>query len=144
MLYGKVNCIKNWGRIHIVSRANDIVISTHHISIRNRLKWTQAVINSLNNIGIGGDSRNERVHKTAMKRMSDIFHQEAFTEINRDRSKLRTCGKIKSKIGMEKYLLRIPNVEKRIIVSRFCLSNHDLIEKCRHHKLELNQRNCPF
>ena len=24
MLYGKVNCIKNWGRIHIVSRANDI------------------------------------------------------------------------------------------------------------------------
>ena len=99
MLYGKVNCIKNWGRIHVVSRANDTVISTHHISIRNRLKWTQAIIDSLNNIGIGGDSRNELVHKTAMKRMSDIFHQEAFTEINRDRSKLRTYGKIKSKIG---------------------------------------------
>ena len=111
MLYGKVNCIKNWGRIHIVSRANDIVILTHHISIRNRLKWTQALIDSLNNIGIGGDSRNELVHKTAMKRMSDIFHQEAFMEINRDRSKLRTYGKIKSKLGMEKYLLRILNVD---------------------------------
>ena len=80
-----------------------------------------------------------------MKRRSDIFHQEAFTEINRDRSKLRTYGKIKSKIGMEKYLLRIPNVEKRIIVSRFRLFNHDLMtEKGRRHKLELNQRYCPF
>ena len=73
-----------------------------------------------------------------MKRMSDIFHQEAFTEINGDRSKLRTYGKIKSKIGTEKYLLRI-------ILSRFRLSNHNLmIEKGRHQKLQLNQRNYPF
>ena len=86
MLYGKVNCIKNWGRIHIVSRATDIVISTNHISIRNRLKWTQAVIDSLNNIGICGDSRNELVHKTAMKRMSDIFHQETYVRYIPSRS----------------------------------------------------------
>ena len=145
MLYGKKNCIKNWGRIHILGRANDIVISTHHISIRNSLKWTQAVTDCLNSMGIGGLSRNECIHKTAIKRMTDIFHQEAFAEINREGSKLRTYGKIKTEIGMEKYLCCIPNVEMRIAVSRIRLSNHDLmIEKGRHLKLELSRRNCPF
>ena len=145
MLFAKKNCIKNWGRIHIIGKANEIVMSTHHIAIRYRLKWAQAVTDCLNNIGIGGLSKNEYVHNTAIKRMTDIFHQEAFAEINRDESKLRTYAKIKTEIGIEKYLFCIPNVETRIAVSRIRLSNHDLmIEKGRHLNLEISRRNCPL
>ena len=42
MLYGKVNCIKNWGRIHIVSRANDIAISTQYIQNVRKINLTEA------------------------------------------------------------------------------------------------------
>ena len=45
--------------------------------------------------------------------MTDIFHQEAFNDINRTRSKLRTYGKRKTKIGIEKYLFCVPNIESR-------------------------------
>ena len=53
MLYGRKNCIKNWYRIHILGRTNELVLSTHNVSIENGLKWNQAVINCLNNMGIG-------------------------------------------------------------------------------------------
>ena len=37
------------------------------------------------------------------------------------------------------------NVEKRTVVTKIHLSNHDLmIEKGRHQRLHLSQRNCPF
>ena len=80
-----------------------------------------------------------------MARMVDIFHQEAFAEINRDGSKLRTYAKIKQERGISNYLSSVTNVERRITLSKIRLSNHDLmIEKGRHQKLEVNQRNCPF
>ena len=59
-----------------------------------------------------------------MKRMSDIFHQEAFAEINRDGSKLRTYAKIKQEHGIENYLNTITNVERRIHLCKTRLSNH--------------------
>ena len=96
-------------------------------------------------MGIGGGTRDALIHKPAMKRLSDILHQEAFEEINRGGSKLRTYAKIKLELGFESYLSSIQNVEKRISLSKIRLSNHDLmIEKGRHLKLEVNQRNCPF
>ena len=145
MLYGKKNCIKNWGRIHIVGSANKILIWSHLNSLENNLKWTSSVSDCLNQMGIGGGNRDVRIHKPAMKRLSDIFHQEAFAAINRDGSKLRTYAKIKLEPGLENYLSSIQNVEKRISLSKIRLSNHDLmIEEGRHLKLEVNQRNCPF
>ena len=117
MLYGRKNCIKNWYRIHILGRTNDLVLSTHNVSIENRLKWNQAVINCLNNMGIGWLSGTGNVHEKAMTRMADIFHQEAFANLAKTSSKLRTYGKIKTDIGIEKYLYHITNVETCIAVS---------------------------
>ena len=145
MLHGRKHCIKNWGRIHITRRANEIVGWSHLNSIENQLKWTLSVTDCLNRMGIGGRDIDIFVHVAAMRRMADIFHQEAFAEINRDGSKLRTYAKIKQEQGLENYLSNIKNVERRITVSKIRLSNHDLmIEKGRHQKLEINQRNCPF
>ena len=77
--------------------------------------------------------------------MTDIFHQDAFAEINRDGSKLRTYAKIKTESGFESYLMNIKTVRKRISLSRIRLSTHDLmIEKGRHSNLKVNQRTCPF
>ena len=101
MLYGKKNCIKNWGRIHIQGKANQVVLWSFTNSTQNQLKWPQSVAECLNHMGIGGGDINEFVGKSAMKRMADIFHQEAFAEINRDGSKLRTYAKIKQEQGME-------------------------------------------
>ena len=145
MLYAKKNCIKNWSRINTTGKANDIVLSINNISINNSLNWTQSVIDCLNRTGIGSESRSTSVHKTTFKRMTDIFHQEAFVEIGKDTSKLRTFGKIKTKIGIEKYLTCIKSINIRTDISRMRLSNHDLmIEKGRHLKLKRDQRVCPF
>ena len=145
MLHGRKHCIKNWGRIHITRRANEIVGWSHLNAIDNQLKWSLSVTDWLNRMGIGGRDVDKLVHVKAMRRMADIFHQEAFADINREGSKLTTYAKIKEEKGFENYLSNIKNVERRITLSKIRLSNHDLmIEKGRHLKLEVNQRNCPF
>ena len=93
MIYGEKNCVKNWARINVCERANEIVISANKTSIRQGLLWNQSVINCLNNMGLGGLIRNQFIHIKTINRMTDIFHQEAFND-NRTRSKLRTYGKI--------------------------------------------------
>ena len=54
MIYGKKNAIKNWTRIHIEGKANQIVLWTHLNSIDNQLKWSESVSECLNRMGIGG------------------------------------------------------------------------------------------
>ena len=50
MIYGKKNCVKNWVRINVCEKANEIVISANKTSIRQGLLWNQSVINCLNNM----------------------------------------------------------------------------------------------
>ena len=69
---------------------------------------------------------------TAIKRMSDIFHQESFAEINKEGNKLRTYAKIKLEKGYENYLSIMANVEKCTAVTKIRLSNHDLMIEGRH------------
>ena len=96
-------------------------------------------------MGIGGGTNDSLLPITAIKRMSGIFHQESFAEINKEGNKLRTYAKIKLEKGYENYLSIMANVEKRTAVTKIRLSNHDLmIEKGRHQRLHLSQRNCPF
>ena len=45
------------------------MLSTHNVSIRNGLKCNQAVINCLNNTGIGGLSGTENVHEKVTTRI---------------------------------------------------------------------------
>jgi len=143
MSYGRKNSIKNWSRIHIQGKANQILIWSHLNALDNELKWPLSIQNYLNRIGIGGRDINEHVEIPTMARMTDIFHQESFAEIHREGSKLRTYAKLKQEQGMESYIHNITNVEKRIALSKIRLSNHDLmIEIGRHNKLEVNQRIC--
>ena len=111
----------------------------------NELKWNVSVKKCLDLMGIGGGTNDSLLPITAIKRMSDIFHQESFAEINKEGNKLRTYAKIKLEKGYENYLSIMANVEKRTAVTKIHLSNHDLmIEKGRHQRLHLSQRNCPF
>ena len=145
MLNAKKNCIKNWARINISGKSNNLVLLANSVCKNNSLKWTLSVSDCLNRIGIGCGTQSRNIHKTSYKRMWDIFHQEAFVEISRDTSKLRTYGKIKTKIGPEKYLTSMKNIEARTNICRMRLSNHELmIEKGRHQHLRRDQRFCPF
>ena len=77
--------------------------------------------------------------------MSDIFHQNAFAQIVKETSKLRTYGQLKGSIGLEKYLLTITNTDDRSQLTKIRLSNHPLmIEKERHQSIEKQSRFCPF
>ena len=145
MLYGKKNCIKNWWRINIQGSANKMVLFFHLNSTENELKWNLSVKKCMDLMGIGGGTNDSLLPITAIKRMSDIFQQESFAEINKEGNKLRTYAKIKLEKGYENYLSIMANVEKRTAVTKIHLSNHDLmIEKGRHQRLHLSQRNCPF
>ena len=60
------------------------------------------VIDCLNRTGIGGETKRESLYKTTFTRMRDMFHQDSCAEIKKAESKLRTYGKLKTKIGMGK------------------------------------------
>ena len=75
----------------------------------------------------------------------NIFHRRAFTEITSENSKLRTYGIFKNEVREEPYLRIVKNVKDRISMSKFRLSNHQLmIEKGRHRNLDETMRICPF
>ena len=60
-------------------------------------------------------------------------------------SKLRTLSYLKQKPGCEEYLNSVQNISDRIALTRFRLSNHNLmIEKGRHQNMNLYDRSCPF
>ena len=52
IFFGVKNCIKNWLRIHILGKANKILLATHKMSLNCSLKWTQEVKSSLDKSGI--------------------------------------------------------------------------------------------
>ena len=87
------------------------------------------------------------VYKRVFERLTDHFHNTAFEEIKLDTSKLRTYAKVKTEIGIEKYLVEIKNTEIRSKVTKLRLSNHRLaIETGRHvcPKIDKEKRFCPF
>ena len=145
MHYAMKYCIKNWLRIHITGKANEIVLLSHQMSLNSSLKWTEGVKSCLDRSGIGSENNNQAIHNMAFKRMVDTFYQEAFARINNVDSKLRTFGKLKTDIGIAKYLTRIKCIDNRVALSKIRLSNHDLmIEKGRHMKIDKTERFCPF
>ena len=81
----------------------------------------------------------------AFQRKVDIFHQNAFAELKKESSKLRTYGIIKQNQGIEKYLLADIKPDHRLAMTKLRLSNHDLmIEIGRHQTIDKNFRFCPF
>ena len=104
MLYGIKNCIKNWPRIHILGKANEIVLLAHRMSLNCSLKWSHEAKCCPDKSGIGSGSKSEVIFNMTFKLLMDTFYQEAFRDINRDGSKLRTLAKLKTDIGIAKYL----------------------------------------
>ena len=91
------------------------------------------------------DSKNIPVDKYIFDMLVDQFHQQAFEEINSPKSKLHSYSKLKTKIGIEKYLTQISNINHRIAMTKIRLSNHKLsIETGRHQKIDRLKRICPF
>ena len=143
-IYARKNCINNYFRIKTLKRVNNLTAAALRSTESQPHDWYVINEDLLRGIGIG-ISKNRSLCLNAFIRMKDIFHQEAFTFINRDDSKLRTYGKVKTSIGIEKYLLSNLKVDERTYITKLRLSNHDLmIEKGRHQNIHKSQRFCPF
>ena len=60
-------------------------------------------------------------------------------------SKMHTFSFVKRSVELERYLFLVKNVSDRIALTRFRLSNHNLmIEKGRHQNMSIFDRTCPF
>ena len=96
-------------------------------------------LGEIDNRGFHGSANHKKYENTHLKyfqRMSDIFHQNAFAQIGKETSKLRTYSQLKVSIGLEKYLLTHKNADDRIQLTKIRLSNHPLmIEKGRHQSI---------
>lgn len=94
---------------------------------------------------VNNESHRKPPSQLFFERACDIFHQNSFSEIKSENSKLRTYAKFKTEIGMEDYLHKIPKIEDRTSLTKIRLSNHHLaIEVGRHNKIPKENRFCPF
>ena len=117
----------------------------------NHLIWISSIQECLERNGMTDlylnipENRLLTINKKIFERLSDSFHQYAFAEIKKEKSKLRVYANFKEQIGFEKYLSTMKNPEKRAVITRFRLSNHKLmIEVGRHKHIPKQIRFCPF
>ena len=149
--YAKKFAIKNWERIKR-GKANSILLASYTDSTEENLPWTNGVKSILEKNGMLSfylndySSKPPFISKRLFDRIFDTFHQNSFTSINQDTSKLRTYALFKKNAGFEKYLSEVKNVSVRIQVTKFRLSNHRLmIEVGRHLGIQnKEERFCPF
>ena len=145
-IYAKKMAIKNWVRISNRSYCNDLTVMSYENSLSLNLTWPTRIKN-ISEIGMLQDfiSVNTNAHCLAFQRMSDIFHQNSFSEIRKESGKLRTYSLLKNEIGYEEYLNDIRNSSARVALTKLRLSNHRLnIEVGRHKKIAKHLRFCPF
>ena len=125
------NAIKNWGRIMTDDKCNKLVVTSYESAITDKLSWPTKIKDTLSQIGMLDKylHKDSGAHTQASQRLRDIFHQTSFSEIQKDSSKLRTYGVIKTQIGYENYLNEIQNTQTRISLTKFRLSNHHLLDR---------------
>ena len=160
-IYAKKNAIKNWERISGKNCKNKILLKSYEFALNHNLTWPTAVKTNLTENGmlnyflgeidnrgfqVGANHKKyENIHLIYFQRMSDILHQNAFAQIVKETSKLRTYSQLKGSIGLEKYLLTHTNTDDRSQLTKIRLSNHPLmIVKGRHQSIEKQSRFCPF
>ena len=141
---------KNWERIKS-KKVNIYVYKSYQNAIEENLPWTNNVKDLLEKNGMlcfyinTYENKPPFIHKKLFQRLSDIFHQEAFSTMANEQSKLRTYGLLKNKIGIENYLQISMNPLIRQKFTKFRVSNHSLnIEKGRHNNIPKEIRFCPF
>ena len=142
--------VKNWERVR-KGNANAILLASYRDAVIEDLPWISSIRRQLEKNGMLSLFINEYpeapnfINKKLHKRLVDEFHQNGFSAIQKQNSKLRTYALIKLDTGMEKYLTEIKNVKLRINLTKFRLSNHSLmIEKGRYTGLKPEERLCPF
>jgi hypothetical protein len=149
-LYAIKATVKNWERIKS-NKVNTLVYKSYQQAMENNLPWVSCMKDTLEQNGMACFYTNNYenklpfIHKKLFQRLSDKFHQEAFSTITNPTSKLRTYGLLKNEIGMENYLTQIHKPGIRRSYTKFRLSNHSLnIEKGRHKNIPKELRFCPF
>ena len=142
--------IKNWERIRN-KKANYLVTLSYKNAEQNSLEWSTKVKSRLEQNGMLSSYTRAplhpclNTHTKLYKRLSDVFYQSAFESINKQDSKLRTYSLIKESVEIENYLITTRNINARVGLTQFRLSNHKLmIETGRHQKVPKTERFCPF
>ena len=142
--------IKNWERIRN-KKANYLVTLSYINAEQNSLEWSTKVKSCLEQNGMLSSHTRApphpclNTHTKLYKRLSDVFYQPAFESINKQDSKLRTYLLIKDSVEIENYLITTRNINARVCLTKFRLSNHKLmIETGRHQKVPITERFCPF
>ena len=148
-IYAQKNSIQNWNRIAKFETSNPLVSLSYRNSLLEELAWPLMIKKHLSKCGMMDVFFCEKRTNTPqrfLQRLIDIFHQEAFAEINEPSSKLRTYKEFKTEIGLENYLEIISWERDRINLSRLRLSNptQHMIGKGRHQKIPKEQRFCPI
>ena len=145
-IWGKKKAIKNWVRIAEGENCSEILKESYAFAVEENLSWPENVKNLASQIGLRQSfiDMDIDLHLQSFQRLSDIFHQQAFADIKRVDSKLRTYSRFKLEPGFENYLDEI-HVKERTALTKLRLSNHLLmIEKGRHLNISRDQRFCPF
>ena len=84
--------------------------------------------NGLGNLFINNIEINtHQISDILSQRLMDIFHQDVFSTINNENSKLRTYGLVKCSAGLENYLLKITSLKHQKTVMQIRLSSHRLM-----------------
>ena len=150
MIFAQKAAIKNWVRIRR-GDANHYLKISYKNAQEDSLEWLSRIELTLSAIGMGDIFRNDMGINTRIipgivsQRLTDIFHQEAFSTISNETSKLRTYSMVKSMIGFENFLNNITNLNHRKSLSKLRLSSHKLmIEIGRHKRIVAKERFCPF
>ena len=141
--------IQNWERIK-TKPINSYLKTSYQNSMKDNLPWISKVKDTLDKNGMSCfyvnsyDNKPPFIHKRVFQTLTDNFHQEAFSTITNEKSKLHTYGTLNKAIGMEKYLYEITNPPVRQSVTKLRFSNHSLnIETGRHKKIPKHLRFCP-
>ena len=141
--------IKIWQRISD-NKSNKLVKASYRSAENESLKWITNIRECFDKIGMTNlflNSNNLNNHKKVFQRLSDIYFQQSSFRISSPDSKLRTYNLIKRNNKMEAYLTNLRNINHRKSLTKFRLSNHDLmIETGRHSKPKIpkEERFCPF
>ena len=105
-IWGKKKAIKNWVRIAEGENCSEILKESYAFAVEENLSWPENVKNLASQIGLRQSfvDMDIDLHLQSFQRLSDIFHQQAFADIKRVDSKLRTYSRFKLEPGFENYL----------------------------------------
>ena len=142
-IYGKKNMAKNWNRICKEKKGNELLLSSYQCNYPN--DWGSNVKDYLSSIGMlnlfsenttgeandhsNRDTRDpaeEKPYDLVFNREKDMFNQTALYGLQTS-SKLKTLAYLKNDTVCENYLLSVENIANRIALTKFRLSNHNLM-----------------